>query len=147
MRIAIQLRVTAVVTALLLQAGCLAGRQSAAGLPAPDVASRTPTQAHSKASVVAEAELRGSEPGANVLQLLRRLRPEFLARHTYPKPGDPEDGYAVVYIDGILQGGLNTLQSIPVSFITEIRYLRATAAAEWVGRTHAGGVIAVSTYR
>lgn len=91
--------------------------------------------------------MRDLEPGANALQLLRRLRPQFLARRADPKPGDSEDGYAVVYLDGILQGGLNTLQNIPVSFIAEIRYLKAAAAADWVGRPHAGGVIAVSTFR
>lgn len=103
---------------------------------------------NSRARVVELEELRAMEGGSTALSAVRRLRPEFLARHAAPRPGEAgETGYAVVYLDGTRLGGPETLESIPVSAVLRIRFLRASEAAAWVGREHRGGVIAVSTTR
>ena len=101
-----------------------------------------------RARVVELEELQRMEDGTNALAAIRRLRPEFLARHAPPRPGEiGETGYAVVYLDGTRLGGPETLETIPLSFVYRIRFLRASEAAAWVGREHRGGVIAVSTTR
>jgi len=87
------------------------------------------------------------EAGFTALQVLRHLRPEFLGRHATPMPGDNEEGFAVVNLDGVRLGGLETLEDIPVTTIVEIRYLRPPAAVERLGKSHRGGVILVSTIR
>jgi hypothetical protein len=100
------------------------------------------------ARVVELEELQAMEGGSNALMAVRRLRPEFLARHAAPRPGEVgETGYAVVYLDGARLGGPETLQTIPLAIVYQIRFLRASEAAAWVGREHRGGVIAVSTTR
>jgi hypothetical protein len=101
-----------------------------------------------RSNVVEIEELRAVEGGTNALMAVRRLRPEFLARHAPPRAGDQsETGYAVVYLDGARLGGPEMLESIPASVIYRIRFLRASEAAAWVGREHRGGVIAVTTIR
>ena len=100
------------------------------------------------ARIVELEELQAMEGGSNALTAVRRLRPEFLARHAPPRVGEVgETGYAVVYLDGTRLGGPETLETIPLSFVYRIRFLRASEAAAWVGREHRGGVIAVSTTR
>ena len=139
------LRISAVLCALLFSTSGLAARQTPARQAAPET-SRRPASLN-RMTPLGALEIRGIAPGTDALQLVRRLRPEFLTRRAEPRPGDPEDGYPAVYVDGMFRGGLSTLQTIPVSFVAEIRYLRGVAAAELVGRTHPGGVIVVSTFR
>lgn len=100
-----------------------------------------------RANVVEREEIAGLEV-PTALEAVRRLRPEFLSRRAVPRPGEAgEDAYAVVYLDGARLGGWQMLQTIPLAVVTRIRYLRASEAADWVGREHRGGVIAVSTSR
>jgi len=100
-----------------------------------------------RANVVEQEEIRTADAGPSAYEAIRRLRPEYLTRRATPQPGDGEEGYPVVYLDGIRLGGLETLKNIPLDTITRIRFLRASEAAQWLGRTHRGGVIAVSTIR
>ena len=82
----------------------------------------------------------------NALDALRRLRPELLTRRNDAVATvDPYRGYAVVYLNGVLQGGLDVLETIPVAAITEIRYVSSTAGADRFGKRHPGGIIAVAT--
>lgn len=84
----------------------------------------------------------------NALDAVRRLRPELLTRRADAlAAADQYRGAPVVYVNGVLQGGLDMLESIPASAITEIRYLSGTGAADRFGVRHPGGVIAVSTRR
>lgn len=145
MRTTIQHQIGTAITALALVTGCAASR-SAVAVPSPEarpIRAQTPT----RASLVAQEEIRSVETGYTALEAVRRLRPEFLNRHATPMPGDAEEGFAVVYLDGVRLGGLKTLENIPVTTIVEIRYLRPSAAAQWLGKNHRGGVIAVSTIR
>lgn len=79
---------------------------------------------------------------------VNRLRPELLRRRTPQIPGVPDEAFPVVYVDGQWHGSLEILQTIPASMVGEVRYLSATAAADWLGGTHhAGGVLAIRTRR
>lgn len=81
---------------------------------------------------------------ADTYEAVSRLRPQFLRRHSVAAP-TVEEGQPVIYLDGIRQGGLEMLRSIPVKAVFEIRYLSATAANAEFGRLHRGGVISVQT--
>ena len=145
MRSTTKCRIGMAITTLVLAAGCAGGRSAFAN-PAPE-AGRIRAQTPTRGSVVARDEIRSVESGFTALQALRRLRPEFLNRHAAPLPGNNEEGFAVVYLDGVRLGGLETLEDIPVTTIAEIRYLRASTAAERLGKNHRGGVILVSSIR
>ena len=131
-------------TLLSLAAGCAAGQT--VPNPSPEAAPMR-AQTPGRGSIVARDELRRIETGHTAFEAVRRLRPEFLSRHAAPLPGDTEQGFAVVYLDGTRLGGLETLEGIPVTTIVEIRFLRASAAVERLGKNHRGGVILVSTVR
>jgi hypothetical protein len=79
--------------------------------------------------------------------VIHRLRPRWLATRGQISLQDPRAGYAVVYVDGIRFGELETLRSIPTGDIKEIRYQTASEATTWRGTGHAGGAILVSTRR
>lgn len=145
MRTTIQHQIGLGVLSLMLGTGCMAGRSAVAD-PAPE-ARPLRAQSPTRANLVAQDEIRSVETGYTALEAVRRLRPEFLSRHATPTPGDAEEGFAVVYMDGVRLGGLQTLANIPVTTIVEIKYLRTSAAADQFGRTHRGGVILVSTIR
>ena len=145
MRSTTKCRIGMAVTTLVLAAGCAGGRSAFAN-PAPE-AGRIRAQTPASGSIVAWEEIRSVEAGFTALQALRRLRPEFLSRHATPLPGDNEAGFAVVYLDGVRLGGLETLEDIPVTTIVEMRYLRHSNAEVRMGKNHRGGVILVSTIR
>ena len=145
MRSTTKRRIGIAVTTLVLAAGCAGGRSTISN-PVPE-AGRIRAQTPSRGSIVAWEEIRSVEAGFTALQALRRLRPEFLSRHATPLPGDNEAGFAVVYLDGVRLGGLETLENIPVTTIVEMRYLRHSNAEVRMGKNHRGGVILVSTLR
>lgn len=140
-----QLRFGALALALTLGTACAASSQAPLQQPAP--ASRMETQTGGRNDVVKQEELWEVRDVGTAFDALRRLRPEFLTRRASAVPTDPYQGYPVVYIDGQRLGDLSTLHGIPLRSIIEIRYLRMAAAAQQLGLTHPGGVIAVSTRR
>src|SRR5688572_2384550 len=79
---------------------------------------------------------------ANAHEAVSRLRPQFLRRYR-PTLTSLGEGQAVIYLDGVRQGGADMLRSIPANAVREIRYLSGTAANAEFGRWHPGGVIAV----
>jgi hypothetical protein len=130
-----------VALALFAQAGSALAQEA----PARQATLRPATLGRS--NVVEQEEIRAADAGPSAYEAIRRLRPEYLTRRATPEPGDSEEGFPVVYLDGVRLGGLETLKNIPLDTITRIRFLRASEAAQWLGRTHRGGVIAVSTIR
>ena len=138
-------RLGAVGLVVALQAACIGGPRAPLQEPVPE--SRMASQFGSKSDVVGGEELQSVPDGASALDALQRLRPEFLTRKAAQLPTDPYGGYPVVYLDGQRLGELSTLQGIPLRSIVEIRFLRTATAAQHLGRTYPGGVIAVSTRR
>jgi len=149
MRYPLESRLGPALATLLLTAlttGCLSG-QAAVSSPAPDPTPSLRAKSEHRGPVVEQTEIRSMERGLTAFEAIRRLRPEFLNRHSAPTPGDVEAGFAVVYLDGMRLGGLETLESLSVTTIARIRYLRPAAAVAELGKTHRGGVILVSTVR
>lgn len=134
--------------ALAMQAGCAPGSHSVMAGPAPVEASALRPSVPRESDVITREEIRAVEAGSSALDAVRRLRPEYLQHQGTTFPDDPYGGFAAVYLDGVRLGELRTLQTIPILSIVEIRFVRASAAAEWLGRNSPrGGVIAVSTAR
>lgn len=130
---------------LLLGTACQPGGSPLRG-PDPQLATLRPRMT-GRLDLVSQEEIQSVEPGATTFDAVRRLRPELLRRHATPIGADPEGGFAVVYLDGVRLGGLETLADVAAAAVIEIRYLRAAAALEAVGRNHRGGVLLVSTTR
>ena len=79
---------------------------------------------------------------ANAHEAVSRLRPQFLRRH-WPTMANTAEGQPAIYLDGVRQGGIDMLRSIPANALYEIRYLSSSAANAEFGRWHPGGVISV----
>lgn len=131
---------------LLVLAGCAAAGGGGAGAVRPEGGSdRTDAPIGEHGTVMKAADIERLETAVTALDVVRRLRPELLSRRGGSTLTAPFGTYPTVYVNRMYQGGLDHLQTIPASSIVEIRYLRAVAAADWLGRVHPGGVIAVST--
>ena len=87
-----------------------------------------------------------SEPQRDltVMQVLRQLRPHFLAGTGALTTGNSG---VVVYQDDSRIGGANALNEILMREVVEIRYLSASEASGRYGPGHEGGVIAIKRRR
>src|SRR5688500_9170823 len=57
------------------------------------------------------AEIKSAQV-ANAHEAVSRLRPQFLRRH-WPTMANTVEGHPVIYLDGVPQGGIDMLRSIP----------------------------------
>ncbi len=141
-----QLGALACSTLLLALAGCAAAGGAGAGPVLPeDGPARSEAPIGEHGIVMKAADIARLENAVTAMDVVRRLRPELLTRRGGSTLTAPFGNYPTVYVNRMYQGGLDHLQTIPAGSIVEIRYLRAVAAADWLGRVHPGGVIAVTT--
>jgi hypothetical protein len=80
-------------------------------------------------------------------EAIQTLRPAFL-RQQGPKAvlTNPRSTmYPVVYMNGVYHGELETLKSLYVSDIQDIRYIEAKQATIMYGTGHVAGIIMVNT--
>lgn len=83
---------------------------------------------------------------ASAYEVVQQLRPEYLrTRGARGMAGQPET--AVVYVDGVRQGGTGYLRQIPKETVMEVRYMNANDATTMYGTGHSGGAIIVRTRR
>jgi len=83
--------------------------------------------------------------GRSTLDVIRELRPEYFLRPVAGAYNASDDGLQV-YLDGIYQGGLEALQTIPASVVLEVRYLTPSAASDSYGPyRRRGAALAVRT--
>lgn len=131
--------------AVLLAAGCATGPSSQASL-ARTANIYTASPGARSSSVLSASEI-GATTDVTAYEVVQHLRPQFLAQRRGITPGDPYDGRAVVYLDGIRLGGIDELRSLAASMVGEVRYLSPVAAGGRFGRYHPGGVIAIESRR
>lgn len=80
----------------------------------------------------------------DLLQAIQSLRPQFLKRpNAAVNRTSPAAQPLVVYIDGIRQGGIETLRSISATGALEVRYLDPVASRSTFGPTASGGALLV----
>jgi hypothetical protein len=93
------------------------------------------------AQIASVAGLRSSD----TYDAVRHLRPQFLARPLVRAAHRPSAEQPMVFVNGILAGGIEVLRRIPVSVVSDVAYVRPADAANRYGPAHAAGVILVRT--
>lgn len=82
---------------------------------------------------------------SDAYQAVQRLRPEFLHGRSNPTLAGQGEEPVQVYLDDTALGGPESLRSVPLGKVTQIRYLSpAQAMIRW-GIRYLNGVILVST--
>ena len=95
-------------------------------------------------NVITAAEIVSSHV-TDVYQAVLHLRPEFLRRRAAPLPSytSPQ---VLVYLDDMELGYAESLRSVPLGRVRQIKYLsRNEADLRWPGRNHPSGAIQVVT--
>jgi hypothetical protein len=82
----------------------------------------------------------------SLMTAVRQLRPRLLAP-SKPSMAGPNGEPPVVYLDGVYQGGPESLEVIPAYRVSELRRLSETEAYGWFVRRHPGGVLVVTSRR
>jgi hypothetical protein len=90
--------------------------------------------------VIGEVELTNTI-AVTAYEAIQRLRPTFL---TWTRSVTPYENRRV-FVDGLEMGGLETLHSIPVLSIHEIRLLSGIEAAGRYGTTNSAGALLITT--
>lgn len=84
-------------------------------------------------------------PGWSAWDLIAQTRPNFLRSRGATSLRDPTPVRAVVYLDGVMYGRLETLHSLNVEDIREIEFISAGDATTRFGTDHLGGAILIRT--
>ncbi len=102
-----------------------------------------------RSQVITQDEIKGSGMSGTALEVISRLRPNFLVSRgqTTLTNGQEVSSYPNVYLDGITFGDISTLRNIDTAQIAEIRLYQAWEAQTKFGLGNSGGVIAITTRR
>ena len=113
---------------------------AAAGLaPAPAEA-----QARKRDVLTREELMAPDQKDLDLLQIVRRLRPHFLAPPRGVRSianGAPAP--VQLYVNDVRRAGLDELRTIKPEDVEEIRYLEPSRAQDIYGLTHSGGAVVV----
>ena len=128
------IRVPLVLLLIFVAAGCSSIREGTTGKSAPDLLT---------------AEEIATTTALNAYDAISLRRPFFLKsrgpRSLREAPTGQTVEYPVVYLDRMYYGTLESLKSISVTAIEEIRYLDFNAATLQFGTGHSGGIILIIT--
>ncbi len=127
----------------------LAATIACAGNPAPSAASSDESNGPAERrrdNVITAQELSAPEiVTQNLLDAVRRLRPNYLTSRGGGTPGNPKGGRVQVSIDGSALGEVSNLTSYSPAAVREIRYFTAAEAAQKWGTTSNGGAVIMVT--
>lgn len=134
--------------ALLALQACATGyTQGAALQAATDNAYAAPQpRVRTSSDLITPAELASAGSGS-AYDVVMRLRPQFFNARPVGYGTDPYGGRPVVYYNGMRLGGVDELRTISMTMVGEVRFLTPVVGAEWFGRYHPGGVIAITSPR
>ena len=82
----------------------------------------------------------------SLYQAIQQIRPTFLHDRGYMSVYDARAQVPMVYVDNILMGDVDFLQSINTTEVAEVRKLSAEEATTRWGTGHIGGAIVVTTH-
>jgi hypothetical protein len=86
-------------------------------------------------------------PVTNAWDLIDRLRPNWLRNQGPASIRSSAPTYALVYIDEVRSGGLETLYRVSSQIIREVRFINGRDATTKWGMNHGSGVILITTGR
>jgi hypothetical protein len=107
------------------------------------------SQKRQRDRITREEILKSAHSELDLFQVIRSLRPQFLA----PPPGVRTLGGAnapapvAVYVDGRRETGVDALRTMMAFQVEEVRYLDATRAENEFGPTVSGGAVLVKMYK
>ena len=115
-------------------AGCSSATGSGAGNP-------------ERRNVITADEIKDvANPGWSAYDLISRVRPEYLKSRSAQTLREPEPVYAVVYLDDIYHGELESLKDITISRVASVQFINAYDTTARFGQTYQGGAIMVRTH-
>jgi len=85
-------------------------------------------------------------PGWFAYDLISNLRPHFLRSQSAQTLTDRAPVYAVVYVDEIVRGDLESLKSLNIEGIKSIQFIPPYDTTARFGQTLQGGAIMISTH-
>ena len=83
--------------------------------------------------------------GSTAWDLISQLRPEYLRSRGRSSLRDPAPATAVVYVDDIRFGELDSLRTMNADQILRVQYVNAADATTRYGTDHLGGAIIITT--
>lgn len=83
--------------------------------------------------------------GTSAYDLIQRLRPEYLRSRGTSSLSNITPVTAVVYVDEVKYGQLESLRSLSADQIREVHYINASDATTRFGTDHVGGAILITT--
>ena len=84
-------------------------------------------------------------PGSNAWDLISQLRPSFLRTRGTASFRDMSQVGAIVYLDGIRYGKLESLRNLNIEEIRDIEFISAGDATTRFGTDNLGGAILIRT--
>ena len=95
--------------------------------------------------ITSEEIAAAKRPGWNAWDLIAQTRPTFLRSRGATSLRDLSPVRAVVYVDGMYFGKLESLRTIAVEEIKQIEFISSGDATTRYGTDHLGGAILIST--
>ncbi|MFQ6113821.1 MAG: TonB-dependent receptor plug domain-containing protein [bacterium] len=110
-------------------------------------ASSTETKSARRSTRVITAEEIATTSATNAYEAVQLLRPHLLQRqfHRQTSLSSPGPITAIVYVDGVRYGDLQSLNTLSTENISEIRYIDSREATLRYGADHGGGAFMVKT--
>ena len=87
-----------------------------------------------------EAEIRGAH-ASTAYEAIMRLRPTYVTWQRVTTGNERR----LVYVDGMLMGGLDVLRTMPAADIHEVRLLTAVSGAYGYALNNSGGALVITT--
>ncbi len=83
--------------------------------------------------------------GGSAYDMIAQLRPEFLRSRGATSLRNTTPPTAIVYLDGVKYGDLQSLRQISGEHVTRVDYLNGSEATTRFGTDHVGGAIIITT--
>ncbi|MGK2962421.1 MAG: hypothetical protein ACSLFK_09790 [Gemmatimonadaceae bacterium] len=97
-------------------------------------------------SVITFDEITASRSGnASAYDLIQRLRPEYFRSRGPSSLNNLAPVTAVVYVDEVRYGEIESLRTMSADQIREVHYINASDATTRFGSDHVGGAILITT--
>lgn len=126
---------------LLVLAACAGGPATEAATDAGAPAASASAASRNSSIITREDLSDQTLAGSDLLQAVRRIRPQFLATRGMVSKSNTAAGAVQVSVDGGSLQALSTLSSIRVEEVGEVRYYNTSEAAQKFGSLAASGPV------
>lgn len=118
----------------------------AAGCGSANTAQRSSASPFNNRDLITYEEIKAAKtPGWSAWDLIAAMRPHFLRSRGATSFRDLSPVSAVIYLDGVFYGKLESLKSLHIEEIREIQFISSGDATTRFGADHLGGAILITT--